>query len=248
MAAFVYLHGQPGGPGEWLACAPAGMAAITPDRNTAPGLAALAAQIGAAAGPGPITLIGFSLGAPVALALAAALGGRVAQLHLVSPAAPLALGDFLPTMAGGALFRLARDRPALFRLPARLEGLAARTAPGLLFDRLFATASGDDVHLRRDPAFRAAMAAVLRDGLGRDPAGFIAEVTAYAAGTAPADGAIAAPIHIWQGGDDSWTPPAMAQALAASLPGDVTLTHLPGCGHYGALRAALAQIHAQSPA
>ncbi len=238
--AIVYLHGQPGGPGEFRACAPAGLAAITPDRNRPIGPQALAAMLPDAAGP--ITLIGFSLGAPVALALAAALGGRVARLHLVSPAAPLALGDFLPHMAGGALFRLARDRPALFRLLASAQGLAARRAPMFLLNRLFATASGDDRELRHDPAFRAAMGEVLRTGLGSGTAGFVAEVSAYAAGTSPAVGAIAAPIHIWQGSADSWTPPAMARALAASLPGDVTLTLLPGCGHYGALRAALMQL------
>ena len=241
LADIAYFHGQPGGPGEWSACAPAGLAAFTPDGNTPASAAALAAMV-AAQTPGPLTLIGFSLGAPVALAVAAELGHRVTRLHLVSPAAPLALGDFLPHMAGGALFRLARDRPALFRLLARLQGVAARTAPLLLLDRLFATASGDDRALRHDPAFRAALADVLRTGLGRSSAGFIAEVRAYAAGTAPSTGAIAAPIHIWQGADDSWTPPAMAQALAASLPGDVAFTLLPGCGHYGALRAALARL------
>ncbi|OSZ69183.1 hypothetical protein CAP39_10375 [Sphingomonas sp. IBVSS1] len=240
-AAIAYCHGQPGGPAEWQANAPAGLLAFVPDRNTPATPAALAASI-AAHTAGPITLIGFSLGAPMALAVAAELAERVEQVHLIAPAAPLALGDFLPHMAGGALFRLARDRPALFGLVARAQGLAARFAPGFLFDRLFATASGNDRQLRHDTAFRAAMAAVLRGGLGQGTAGFIAEVRTYASGATPPVGPITAPIHIWQGSADSWTPPAMAQALAASLTGNVTLTLLPGCGHYGALRAALARL------
>lgn len=245
-AAFVHFHGQPGGPGEWRACAPAGLDAFTPDRN-APATPEAMAEMVAAHTPGPLTLIGFSLGAPVALAVAAQLGDRVTQLHLVSPAAPLALGDFLPHMAGGALFRLARDQPALFRGLARLQGGLARTAPRFLLNRLFATASGDDRVLRHDPAFRVALADMLRTGLGRNSAGFIAEVSAYVAGTPLPLGRVCAPIHIWQGEDDSWTPPAMARALAASLPG-ASLTMLPDCGHYGTLRAALARIKAQSPA
>ena len=228
-------------------CAPAGLKAFIPDRN-APTTPRALAELVAAQAPGPLTLVGFSLGAPVALAVAAELGHRVTRLHLVSPAAPLGLGDFLPHMAGGALFRLARDQPALFRGLARLQGGLARAAPLFLLNRLFATASGDDRALRHDPAFRTAMADMLRTGLGRSSAGFMAEVSAYAAGTAPATGPIHAPIHIWQGEDDSWTPPAMAQALAASLPGDVAFTMLPGRGHYGTLRAALAAIQAQSPA
>ena len=51
-----------------------------------------------------------------------------------------------------------------------------------------------------------------------------------------------APVTIWQGDADNWTPPAMADALAAALPGPVTLHRLPGCSHYSALRRALIQI------
>jgi pimeloyl-ACP methyl ester carboxylesterase len=237
-----YFHGQPGGPGEWQACAPPGLRAFAPDRTMPVDTATLAGLVVTHCADGPVTLIGFSLGAPVALAVARALGDRVAHLHLISPAAPLALGDFLPAMAGGGLFRLARARPALFRLVAQLESLIARTAPGFLCDRLFATAAGADLALSRDPGFRQAMAQVLRAGLGRTPAGFIAEVTAYAA-NGPADLAgPAVPITLWQGDADNWTPPAMAEALAAALPAPVTLNRLPGCSHYSALRAALARL------
>lgn len=240
-ARLVYFHGQPGGPGEWQACAPAGLLAFTPDRNAGVDAGKLAAQIVSRCADGPLTLIGFSLGAPVALAVARRLGGRAAHIHLVSPAAPLALGNFLDTMAGGTLFRLARSWPGLFGLAARLQGLLARTAPLFLLDRLFATAAGDDRPLSRDPAFRQAMADVLREGLGRSSSGFIAEVTAYARGQ-PDLTLGNTPVTIWQGDADNWTPPAMARALAEALPGPVTLNLLPGCSHYSALRAALARL------
>ncbi len=237
-----YFHGQPGGPGEWAACAPPGLLAYAPDRNRPVDAETLAALVTAHCAEGPVTLIGFSLGAPPALAVARLLAERVAHLHLVSPAAPLALGDFLNTLAGGSLFRLTRARPTLFRLVARGESLIARIAPRFLMDRLFATAAGADRPLSRDPGFRQAMAQVLRDGLGRTPAGFIADVTAYAVGGPTNFAGVNAPVTIWQGDADNWTPPAMAKALAAALPGPVTLNLLPDCSHYSALNVALARM------
>lgn len=237
-----YFHGMPGGSGEWAACAPAGLAAFAPDRNSPVDAATLAAQVRECCTGGPLTLIGFSLGAPIALAVARELGERATHIHLVSPAAPLQLGDFLGQMAGGPLFRMAARSPRLFRAVARLESLIARAAPVFLFDRLFASAAGDDVALARDPAFRAGMAGVLRTGLGRDWQGFAVEVEAYVRDWRSDLSAVDAPVTIWQGEADNWTPPAMAEALAAALPGPVTLNRLPGCSHYSALRAALSQI------
>jgi pimeloyl-ACP methyl ester carboxylesterase len=237
-----YFHGQPGGPGEWQMCAPPGLQAFAPDRNMQVAADDLATLVTAHCAGGPVTLVGFSLGAPVALAVARLLGERVAHVHLVSPAAPLALGDFLDAMAGGALFRLAQSRPILFQLVARLQSLIARTAPLFLIDRLFASAAGDDRALRRDPGFRQAMAQVLREGLGRSPQGFIHEVCAYAAGEPGDPAPIHAPVTIWQGDADNWTPPAMAAALAAALHGPVRLNLLPGCSHYSALRTALSRL------
>lgn len=240
----VYFHGMPGGPAEWTACAPTGHRAFAPDRNAPVQPRDLADAARRHCRAGPITLVGFSLGAPVALAVARELGERAGHLHLVSPAAPLQLGDFLEAMAGGPLFAMAARHPRLFGAVARVEGLIARIAPGFLFDRLFASAAGGDIALRSDPDFRSAMALVLREGLGRDPRGFTAEVIDYVADWR--DGLErSAPMPsttIWQGEADNWTPPAMAEALAAALPGTVTVRRLPGCSHYSALRCALAQI------
>ena len=237
-----YFHGQPGGAGEWPLCAPPDLSAFVPERSALPGPAALARQVSEHCSREPLTLIGFSLGAPVALAVARELAGRVANIHLVSPAAPLQLGSFLDDMAGAALFRMAQSSPALFRFVARCESLIARNAPFFLLDRLFARAAGEDAALRRDPAFRTALARILRDGLGRDPGAFVAEIAAYVTDWRPELLHIRAPVTIWQGALDNWTPPAMAQALAKAVPGPVALHLLPGCSHYSALKAALAEL------
>jgi pimeloyl-ACP methyl ester carboxylesterase len=238
----VYFHGQPGGPNEWLACAPRGRTAYAPDRNHPMDTSEQLAPIAAHTGHQPLKLIGFSLGVPAALAVARLLGERVAHVHLASPAGPLALGDFLPAMAGGPLFRLAREHPAVFQLVARLRSWTARHAPGFLLDRLFACAAGKDRALADTPAFRQMMMRVLREGLGRTSAGFEADIIAYVGASETTQAPLQAPVTIWQGDTHNWTPPAMAQALAAALPGKVTLHLLPGCSHYSTLQAALARL------
>ncbi|MFN9716540.1 MAG: alpha/beta fold hydrolase [Sphingomonadales bacterium] len=53
------------------------------------------------------------------------------------------------------------------------------------------------------------------------------------------------PVAIWQGSEDDWTPPAMAQALAQRLPSRPAVEVMRGLSHFSALRAYLA---AASPA
>ena len=82
----VYCHGLPGGSAEWAACAPTGQAAFAPDRNRPVSAAALAAQIRAAFGQSPVTLIGFSPGAPIVLSLARELGEQAGYNPVATPA------------------------------------------------------------------------------------------------------------------------------------------------------------------
>lgn len=239
----VYFHGMPGGPGEWAVNAPPALreAAWLADRNDpAETVEAIAARLDAAFA-GSVRLIGFSAGAFAALRTAALLGGKVAALELVSPAAPLQLGTFLQEMAGGPIFRMATQRPGLFALVARAQGWLARHCPGFLLGRLLASAQGGDADLARDPGFRRDMANVLRAGLGRDPRGFERDVCAYVADWRDVLDQVTSQVTIWQGDRDNWTPPAMGRALHAAMPGS-RLEMLAGASHYSALRAALARI------
>lgn len=207
----------------------------------------MATQIAARFPAEPVTLIAFSLGAPAALAVAARLGPEaVSHLHLISPAGPLQLGNFLPQMAGGPLFRLAADKPRLFRALVRLEGLAARLVPGYLWGRLMTGAPAEDGVLCADPAFRRAMIAELRTGLGRNWRGFAYEVRHYVSDWQDDLNQVPAPVTIWQGSADTWTPPAMAVALHAALSAapsaGTRLNMLGGSSHYSTLVRALEQI------
>ena len=86
------------------------------------------------------------------------------------------------------------------------------------------------------------MAETLRTGLGFSATGYIGQIRRYVQDWRDVLSQVHAPITIWQGDADNWTPPAMAQALAAALPGPVTTVMLPGASHYTALQAALARI------
>lgn len=244
----VYFHGQPGSPGELAlfgGAVPAGWWA--PNRRLtgttfADHCEALAAELRARAAGRRVRLVGFSLGAFVALAVAARLPDLSLEIVLFSAAGPLGDGAVLRDMAGGALFAMARRRPALFGLVARGQALAARLAPAWLAGALFRTATGADRALWGRPDFRRAMAANLRAGPGRGAGAYAAEIVAYAGDWEALAAEVRHPVKLWHGGADGWSPPVLAQRLARLLPGAEAPEVLPGLGHYSTLEAWLAAI------
>ncbi len=251
----IYFHGQPGAPGELAVASPGqtlpaalfapDRAAYRPELPLAQALDQLAGEIGRRFPQGPIRLVGFSLGGFIALETALRLeaaGRPELSLDLVSAAAPLDCGDVLPAMAGRAVFTLARDRPRLFALLTRAQGWMARRAPAFLLRQIFADAAGADADLARDPVFQAALAAILVHSLGGDARGYRREVLAYVAWPTSRLAALRAPVTLWQGEADTWTPPAMADALATALPNVVAVRRFEDLSHYSTLRRALPEI------
>ncbi len=172
----------------------------------------------------------------MALRIAPLLGPLVKRIDLIAPAAPLTLGQFLPAMAGGGLFGLARDHPRLFVWLCRLQRLLARAAPSLLTRTLLADVRGGDGEVAGDPAFRAVIYAILRQTCANGTDGYRAEIADYVGDWAPRLDAVRQPVSIWQGDQDNWVPPEMAKALAARLPAGGQLHVLPGLSHYSALQ------------
>lgn len=249
----VYFHGQPGSPDELtlVAAADRPAALFAPDRAVdqpdlplSASLDHLTATILARFPAGPIRLVGFSLGVFVAIEVGLRIRDRDVRLDLVSPAGPLSLGDFLPSMAGGSVFALAARRPGLFALLTRLQGWLALRAPGALFGQIFATAAGADADLARDPAFRTTVKGILASSLSGGARAYRRDVSGYVAWTPDRLSGLTHPVTLWQGDADNWTPPAMARALAAALPGAPTLRSFPGLSHYSTLQAALPEIFA----
>jgi pimeloyl-ACP methyl ester carboxylesterase len=190
---------------------------------------------------GPIHLIGFSLGAFIAVQMAARLKSRVTKIDLVSAAAPLELGDFLKDMAGKAVFQTARSSPFLFALLVKLQSWIARWLPQFLFKAVFANAAGEDRELAAQLTFQKGMAQILEHSLGRNPDTYRSEIAFYVSGWADILSAVTQPVTLWQGDADNWTPPAMADALQQALPNVVVRYDLKGLSHYSSLRHFLAE-------
>ncbi len=228
----LYLHGLPGGPEELE------LAGVSiPLVNRAGSEDEIAARILQQAAGKPLYLIGFSLGAALALRLAPLL--RPAKIDLIAPAAPLELGDFLPQMAGAPVFKAAR-RPWVFRALTQGQATAWQLAPKVMLNTLFASAPPAD----RDfltPDRRAALIASYRTCLTENRAVWLREVQAYVRPWSTALPLIPCPVTIWHGTADTWSPFAMAGALARALP-DAQVMPLLGLGHYTALCHALPRI------
>ena len=139
----------------------------------------LATQIKNQAGVEPIDIIGFSIGAHIALEVGAILNDQVRYTHLVSPAAPLDAGDFIDSMAGAPVFKLAMQRPFIFSLLTHCQKFIAILAPQILVKMLFATAAGEDKQLSHQQEFKRYITPVIKrcfqDGIN----GYIRDINSY---------------------------------------------------------------------
>ncbi len=183
----------------------------------------------------PVDLVGFSIGAMVATRLATLHPANVSQLILVSPAAPLSLGDFLPNMAGKPVFELALKHPKLLRLLTRFQGSVARVSPRKLTNMLFAKCGAIEKQLLEEPLIRSAMAKALSASLVEKPASYIAYVSAYVSEWSGILLAVKCPVVLWHGTKDTWSPPEMSKKLEAAFESEVTLNWVENAEHYSTL-------------
>jgi pimeloyl-ACP methyl ester carboxylesterase len=242
----LYFHGLPGSAAELAAFGPEIAARSAGFHVAARGedFARQAEHIAVRFPDGPLHLVGFSLGAAAALRVAPYLGERAARIDLVSPAAPLQLGDFLDEMAGAPVFRAALAGRAPFAALTFVQAQVARLASQTMAAALMAKAKGEDRALAADPRFIAALAQSLRYSLLDERAAYTSEIAAFVIDWRADLAKVHQPVSIWQGSADDWTPPAMAEALAATLPRPAQVTLLPGLSHFSTLRHYLAEAAA----
>ncbi|MFT3912537.1 MAG: alpha/beta fold hydrolase [Anaeromyxobacteraceae bacterium] len=205
------------------------------------------AAASAALGLGRPAVLGFSQGAPFALACAAA--GIASACAFVSGTDELAHPEVRARLAPGVrgfVEAIERDRAAA---EAFLAGMDAARLRALVLEG----SSPGDRAVYAAPDFAREFERALDEGFAQGPAGYVTD-TVLASSPWPFDpGAIRVPVQLWYGGRDA-SPvhaPDGGAHLAARIPG-ATRHFLPEAGgalpwtHAGELLAALAP-HARSP-
>lgn len=244
----LYLHGFPGSRLEagliQAAASRLGLCLVAPDR---PGIglshpmavrrlsdcAADVGQLADALGWGRFPVLGVSGGAPYAMALANAAGGRLSRVAVVAGMAPVDNPAGTRGMRGLGRFELllARYWPAAARWLLRGAAAAALRHPHDL-PPWFAAGlpSADRAVLRRPEVsrlFRASLGESFRQGL----AGNTDELRLLARPWGLRLSDIATPVRLWHGEADVTVPVAMGRYLASRLP-CCDATFLPGEGHF----------------
>ncbi len=249
----IYFHGAPGAPEECAifdACGKEhGLTFICHDRfsvdSSITGEAyykLLAEKISKKAAGKKVDVIGFSIGAFIALQTCRYMAAEVRSLHLVSAAAPLETGDFLDAMAGKQVFQLAKAFPALFLLLSYWQSLLALLFPKALFRLLFASAAGGDKALAMDREFQSSITKVLRSCFLGRVRGYARDVGAYVRPWKSTLADITVNTHIWHGAEDNWSPTLMAEYLKSAIPGCASIKIFDGLSHYSCLYRAAPEI------
>lgn len=246
--AWVYCHGLPGLPEELslFGFLPPEAEICGLDRLGAPGRSygeSLLAAFDALELGEPVAVAGFSLGAMSALKLAARRPLLVRSLLLISPAAPLELGDFLPLMAGRPVFEAARRGPVSLGVLGAFQATLLSVAPQTLVRTMFRQSCEAERQLLSSRRFAETVTLGLRSCLGAHRAAYQRELTAYVRPWADVLDDIRCEVEIVQGGEDNWTPPAMAEALRQRLGNRASLAAMASLGHYSTLQAAAARLN-----
>jgi len=190
----------------------------------------------------PVTVAGFSLGAMSAVHIAARRGFLVRKLILISPAAPLQLGNFLPDMAGRPVFEAAQAGDWALRLFTASQASLVALAPNLAIRTMFRASPDAELRLLALPRFVDVVARGLRVCLGLRQAAYRRELHAYVRPWAHVLDDVRCETEIWSGSNDDWAPPAMGEAIAERLGDFASLNVCPGLGHYSTLRTALSRL------
>lgn len=243
MKKVLFCHGVPGSQmdAELLRAANPNVEVIVIDLLSFPPETldlALANALGAksiAADQGGISLVGFSIGAMAAIKIAAAHPQLVSRLTLISPAAPLSLGDFLPDMAGKPVFEMATRRPMMLRALTALQGLLTRCSPNTMINLLFGKCGPAERALLKDPVFRNAMVTALTESFACRRGNYLAHINAYVSDWSDTLDNVRCPIDLWHGTKDTWSPPQMSAALAEAFGEKATVKLVQDAEHYSTM-------------
>lgn len=243
----VYFFGVPGSPFEASifndSALTVGINVIALDRAVSDSsmsnedyLQELCRRVVDASGDHPIRLVGFSIGASIALRVAAILGNKVEAIYLLSPAAPLEIkGNTEGMGAGRYTFLLAERYPTLFAIFGWYQALLSRFSPAILLRLLFSGSRGKDAELMANPDTRIWLENIqktcFRDGISV----YDRDVKLYVEPWSEILCAISSRVSIWHGEADNWAPIAMSDYLDVHLENVVLLKKCNELSHYSCL-------------
>ncbi len=188
-----------------------------------------------------IGVVGFSIGAMVAIKIAAARPNRVGKLTLISPAAPLSLGNFLPDMAGAPVFRAARSRPNTLKVITFAQGLLFRLAPHFLINQLFAKCGEAERRLIKDNDFLDVLHRGFSNSYISHPGAYIQYLRAYVEDWSLDLAKLVCAVEIWHGENHTWSPLSMSKALREAIGRETCLHIVPAAEHFSTLLQARVQ-------
>jgi len=203
---------------------------------------ALADAILCRVGDRTFDMVGFSIGCFTALQVSRLLPVQTQRLALVSAAAPLESGSFLDDMAGKLVFELAKDKVWLFRALSRLQRVVLRLSPNILFKFLFSSAAGRDRTLAIDDDFQNLLLPLLQQNFGVNLPGYMREIQLYVQAWQQSMVHCRAPVSLWHGDADNWSPPEMASVLSQRLVACSGVRWVVGASHYSCLLESAEEI------
>ncbi len=194
-------------------------------------------------------IIAFSLGAMTAIEIAAKYSSHIDQLVLISPAAPLELGDFLPHMDGRFVFKAARTNALLFWLLTYSQSIMAKFTPNFLMHKMFGESCSKELALLKQKEFVETFQIGLKQSLGCKSKQYRELVTRYTQPWQKLITQVTCPVQIWHGTKDTWAPYAMGLALDEKFQHQCECELIPcdDMGHYSALQHAIPLILENHP-
>ena len=193
------------------------------------------------------TIIGFSLGCMTAIEIASKYSNNIDALILISPAAPLELGDFLDAMDGRFVFRGAQKNSVILSLLTLSQTVMAHVSPNFLMRKMFGESCDAEHELLKNQKFVTIFQNGLRLSLGRERKQYEKTIKRYINPWAEIVGKVTCPVQIWHGTEDTWAPHAMGVALKQKFQTDCKLISCAQLGHYSTLHHAIKHIFKNHP-
>ncbi|MBN2550308.1 MAG: alpha/beta hydrolase [Anaerolineales bacterium] len=178
-------------------------------------------------------LLGFSAGAPYALACACLIPECLTRVGLVNPAPPMHLPE-IHRRASGSLrtnYLLAHYAPPLLKASFRLFWWFSRQDPEAFIKMALEQSPPADRRVLLRPEVNALLEEVWRENLRFAPRGYVQDVQILMGDWGFALAEVQKEVHLWQGETDENTPLEWARYIAKQLPHCKT-TYYPEEGHF----------------